>query len=105
MTERLHPRVRELVNELTESAPTAPPFPTPETVAMPPRRPRSRVLVAAAIAIALVAGAIGVVAATGGRDQPSKPIRSEERRGGKGGRCRRSPWHCKENRNRNRATV
>jgi WD40-like Beta Propeller Repeat len=74
MTEDRDPRVRQLVVELIELAPAAPPFPTAETAAAPPPRSRMRVVIAGAIVIALIAGVLGLIAAVGPKRGAVKPV-------------------------------
>src|SRR4051794_36461203 len=77
MTEPRHPRVRELVAELVENAPPAPPFPLVEadTVAVSPRRPMGRTLLVAAVLLVVLAVALGAIALIGGRadERPTAP--------------------------------
>jgi hypothetical protein len=85
MSEQRHARVRELVVELVDTAPPAPPFPRPDTVpvarelpALPaPRRPRRsyvRPVLAAAVVIALLAVAIGAIALIGDTGDDAPPV-------------------------------
>lgn len=73
MSEPRHPRVRELVVELVESAPSAPPFPHPDALPRE-RRGWGRPMLAAAIVVLLLAVALGAIATIGGDGGGKTPV-------------------------------